>query len=257
MPKDKKVEKNAKKAEEKPSKQAEANPGKEESRPLPVADERTKKDYETSKEELIGLCQGINRNYFEIGRGINHVHENKLWALEFKNLEEFGEIVLEFGKSKLYQLLEIYKVFGVEFQYTSDTLQEKNWTKLRGLVRLRKEGVLNKKNVEFWIKRVAQLKGDQLQDVIAEGLGKTDKKEIQGVRMSFVVEKDQAAVIDRAINLVINSTGSESRGKALEFICADYLAGAIDEFEKSQPQPDVPPVEPEKKEGKDGEGTPY
>ena len=257
MPKDKKVEKNAKKAEEKPSRQAEAKPDKEVSKPLPVADERTKKDYETSKEELIGLCQGINRNYFEIGRGINHVHENKLWALEFKNLEEFGEIVLEFGKSKLYQLLEIYKVFGVEFQYTSDTLQEKNWTKLRGLVRLRKEGVLNKKNVEFWVKRVAQLKGDQLQDVIAEGLGKTDKKEIQGVRMSFVVEKDQAAVIDRAINLVINSTGSESRGKALEFICADYLAGAIDEFEKSQPQADSHPVEPEKKEGEDGEGTPY
>ena len=169
MPEKKKVEKEPKeKKVQKPESEHASTKGKPE--PIPVFDEKKKKEYENDKQALIDLCQGIGKNYFEIAKRAYHMEESKLWAVEFKNFVEFGQVVLEFEKSKLYQLTEIYKVFGVEFGYTADTIEVRNWTKLRGLVRLYRDGKLNKKNVDFWLKRVAPLRGDQLQDLLAAAL---------------------------------------------------------------------------------------
>jgi predicted RNA-binding Zn-ribbon protein involved in translation (DUF1610 family) len=188
----------------------------------------TRQIWERAKEGLIKLCRDINRNYFEIGKNLFEINRDKLWAAEYASLEEFVEKVLEFRKSKAYQLIQIYEVFGKDFGYTAETLQEKNWTKLRGLLRLHKDGLLTKKNVKEWMDKIGDLRGDDFDRTIALALGKTDPKEVAQTRLIFVAENpEQASVITGAVDHMMRVIGGGvGRTAALECICADYMAGA-------------------------------
>lgn len=180
-----------------------------------------------AKEALLRLSKDINRNYFEIGQKLHDANRDKLWAVEYASLDEFVEKELEFRKSKAYQLIEIYEIFGKEFGYTAETIEEKNWTKLRGLIRLHKDGLITKKNIGEWMEKIGSLRGEDFDRTIALALGKEDPKDIKATRFTFVTENpDQAKVINDAIDHVLKSLGQDmSRTAALEFICADYMAG--------------------------------
>lgn len=187
-----------------------------------------KKVWEKAKDGLIRLCRDINRHYFEIGKSLFEINRDRLWAAEFASLDEFVEKVLEFRKSKAYQLIQIYEVFGKEYGYTAETLEEKNWTKLRGLLRLHKDGLLTKKNVKEWMDKIGNLRGDDFDRTIALALGKEDPKDVAQQRLIFVAENpEQASVINDAVEHMVRVIGGEvGRTAALECICADYMAGA-------------------------------
>ena len=187
----------------------------------------SKEAWDRYKKSLIDLCQDINRNYFEIAHYLYDINGQKLWAIEHGSFEEFSEKILDFKKSKAYQLIEIYKVFAIELGFTPDTIREKSWTKLRALVRLHKDGKLTKGNVQEWLDKIADLRGDDFQEVIALALGKKSKNEIKQVVLKFISEDaDQVAVINQAVDHVVKAQGGEiSRTAALEYLCADYMAG--------------------------------
>jgi hypothetical protein len=167
--------------------------------------------------------------FVELGEYLCEVRARQYWRLDNLNsFDEFLEKRFADSRRKAYYLMTIHETLT---RIPKHELQLVGWSKATELVRVaRKDG--ESFDCATWLHKAKELPKEGFKCAVERHLtGKdTEPWEI----LYFKVYKSQIPVIEKALETVALMLGSDkARGYCLEMICADFLAGANLQEDKS------------------------
>jgi hypothetical protein len=160
--------------------------------------------------------------FVELGEYLCEVRAKQYWRLEnLKSFDEFLEKHFVDSRRKAYYLMTIHEHLT---RVPKPQLREMGWTKARELVK-----VARRDGPEFasctWVHKAKELPREEFRREVERHL--TGKETETWEILYFKLYKSQLAVVEKALETAALMLGSDkSRGYCLEMICADFLAGA-------------------------------
>lgn len=215
----------------------------------------TKAWSENIRREARLLMQDLEVAHLTLGRLLYEVSITPVDGVEgnppvytawgYESYREYAEHELGLHVRKANFLRNIYYTLYVSLQDLAETVRQRilalGYSKVRTLV-----GVLSVENAERWLERAEKLTFVELQAVIAQyrqqlaeekRKAKDEGKDPAAVvaevpeqaAMEVIVERfglypEQQAVVDEALRIAGDISGSDKRGHNLTLICMDYMA---------------------------------
>jgi hypothetical protein len=169
--------------------------------------------------------------FVELGEYLCEVRAKQYWRLEnLKSFDEFLEKRFADSRRKAYYLMTIHEHLT---RVPRPELREMGWTKARELVK-----VARRDGAEFasctWVHKAKALPREEFKREVERHL--TGKETEAWEIVYFKLYKSQLSVVENAIETAGLMLGTDkSRGYCLEMICADFLAGANLQEDRSEP----------------------
>jgi hypothetical protein len=169
--------------------------------------------------------------FVELGEYLCEVRSKQFWRMEKLNsFDEFLEKRFADSRRKAYYLMTIHEHLT---RVPKPQLREMGWTKARELVK-----VARRDGAEFasctWVHKAKALPREEFKREVERHL--TGKETESWEIVYFKLYKSQLSVVENAIETAGLMLGTDkSRGYCLEMICADFLAGANLQEDKSEP----------------------
>jgi hypothetical protein len=160
--------------------------------------------------------------FVELGEYLCEVRAKQYWRLEkLQSFDEFLEKRFPDSRRKAYYLMTIHEHLG---QVPKRQLQEIGWSKATELVKVaRRDGETF--DCATWLHRARETPKKDFKHAVERHL--TGKESEPWEIIYFKVYKSQLPVVEKAIETAGVMLGTDkSRGYCLEMICADFLAGA-------------------------------
>lgn len=193
------------------------------------------------------LTEEIDCNFFKLGGILAKIQDESWWEGEgFVSFEIYIQAELGMPYRKAMYLISIYDHL-VESGIPYEKVKDLGWTKLKEIA-----PVINEENVDDWVDTAENMnllqltdevkdfkKGETSDDEVAEKVKNAVKTKI------FKLHAEQQEVVEEAIEVAKEASGSEFDSVALEYICLDYLGKP---FKKKKVEKKV-----EKKKAKDVE----
>jgi hypothetical protein len=179
--------------------------------------------WEKSKEEEKDV------RFVELGEYLCEVRARQYWRLDNLNsFDEFLEKRFADSRRKAYYLMAIHEKLT---RIPKHELQQVGWSKATELVKVvRKDGETF--DCATWLHRAKELPKEGFKCAVERHL--TGKETEPWELLYFKVYKSQLPVVEKALETAaLMLGGDKSRGYCLEMICADFLAGANLQEDKS------------------------
>ena len=160
--------------------------------------------------------------FVELGEYLCEVRAKQYWRLENLNsFDEFLEKRFVDSRRKAYYLMAIHETLT---RIPKHDLQQVGWSKATELVKVaRKDGELF--DCATWLHKAKEMPKEGFKFVVERHL--TGKETEAWEILYFKVYKSQLPVVEKALETAGLMLGTDkSRGYCLEMICADFLAGA-------------------------------
>jgi len=160
--------------------------------------------------------------FVELGEYLCEVRAKQYWRLEhLKSFDEFLEKRFADSRRKAYYLMTIHEHLT---KVPKPQLQEMGWTKARELVKVaRRDG--EEFSLCTWVHKAKELPREEFKREVERHL--TGKETEAWEIIYFKLYKSQLPVVEKALETAGLMLGTDkSRGYCLEMICADFLAGA-------------------------------
>jgi hypothetical protein len=167
--------------------------------------------------------------FVDLGRYLCEVRSGQYWRLDKMNsFDDFLEKRFPDSRRKAYYLMAIHENLT---RVPKQQLREIGWTKATELAKVaRKEG--ERFESATWVHRAQVLPKDEFKQEVERHL--TGKETEAWEIIYFKLYKSQLSVVERAIETAGLMLGTDkSRGYCLEMICADFMAGANLEQDRS------------------------
>ena len=167
--------------------------------------------------------------FVELGEYLCEVRAGQYWRLDNLNsFDEFLEKRFADSRRKAYYLMAIHEKLT---RIPKHELQQVGWSKATELVKVaRKDGETF--DCATWLHKAKELPKEGFKCAVERHL--TGKETEPWEILYFKVYKSQLPVVEKALETVSLMLGSDkSRGYCLEMICADFLAGANLQEDKS------------------------
>ena len=168
--------------------------------------------------------------FVELGRYLCEVRAGQYWRLEnLKSFDEFLERRFPESRRKAYYLMSIHEHLPPQAR---KDLKEVGWTKGLELAKVaRAEG--QEFDCATWLHKAREMPKEEFKREVEKELTGRDSEPHEIIY--FKIYKSQIPVIEQALETAGLMLGSDkSRGYCLEMICADFLAGANLEREKTE-----------------------
>jgi len=167
--------------------------------------------------------------FVELGEYLCEVRARQYWRLDNLNsFDEFLEKRFADSRRKAYYLMAIHEKLT---RIPKHELQQVGWSKATELVKVaRKDG--ESFDCATWLHKAKELPKERFKCAVERHLTgrETEPWEI----LYFKVYKSQLPVVEKALETAALMLGTnKSRGYCLEMICADFLAGANLQVDKS------------------------
>jgi hypothetical protein len=172
--------------------------------------------WEKSKE------QEKDMRFVELGEYLCEVRAKQYWRLEnLKSFDEFLEKRFVDSRRKAYYLMAIHEKLT---QIPKRELQQVGWSKATELVKaVRRDG--EKFDCATWLHKAKEMPKEGFKFAVERHL--TGNESEPWEILYFKLYKSQLTVVEKAIETAALMLGTDkSRGYCLEMICADFLAGA-------------------------------
>jgi hypothetical protein len=179
--------------------------------------------WETTKEKEHDV------RFVELGEYLCEVRSKQYWRLEkLGSFEEFLEKRFPESRRKAYYLMAIHENLT---RIPKVQLREVGWSKAVELVKVaRRDG--EKFDCATWLHKAKEMPKEGFKGEVERHL--TGKETEPWEIIYFKLYKSQLPVVEKAVETAALMLGSDkSRGYCLEMICADFLAGANPQSEKS------------------------
>jgi hypothetical protein len=160
--------------------------------------------------------------FVELGEYLCEVRAKRYWRLErLQSFDEFLEKRFPDSRRKAYYLMTIHEHLG---QVPKRHLQEIGWSKATELVKVaRRDGETF--DCATWLHKAMETPKEEFKYVVERHL--TGRESEPWEITYFKLYKSQLPVVEKAIETASLMLGTDkSRGYCLEMICADFLAGA-------------------------------
>jgi hypothetical protein len=167
--------------------------------------------------------------FVELGEYLCEVRARQYWRLDNLNsFDEFLEKRFADSRRKAYYLMAIHEKLR---RIPKHELQQVGWSKATELVKVaRKDG--ESFDCATWLHKAKELPKEGFRCAVERHL--TGKETEPWEILYFKVYKSQLPVVEKALETAALMLGSDkSRGYCLEMICADFLAGANLQEDKS------------------------
>lgn len=167
---------------------------------------------------ILERADQVQFTYFQIGGALAEI-QSKGWFTDYDDFWTFVESTFGFGKRKAQYLTQIYhRVLSCEIAW--DDFKDIGWTKL-GII----AGRLTPENHKQWLGDIKGLTFAEIRELV-----KDDDTSETGANSSLVTKKlsfhkDQAELVEMAIDKAKKDGSTDSESVAVEYICTDYLAG--------------------------------
>lgn len=175
-----------------------------------------------TREEAIKLLNGVQSASgfvaFLMGGILSRIKSEE-WYAPHQTFAEFCEQEVGFRIRKAEYYIRIYEVI-VETDIKHIRLYDLGWTKLRELV-----SRLPPDEIEGWLPKAMTMTVKELQTALKGEAAKSDEVEKLIHRVFHVYEGD-AEVIESAVAQCKQKAGTDSDGKALQYICLEFLNGS-------------------------------
>ncbi len=168
--------------------------------------------------------------FVELGRYLCEVRAGQYWRLEnLKSFDEFLERRFPESRRKAYYLMSIHEHLPPQ---AKKDLKEVGWTKGLELAKVaRAEG--EEFDCATWLHKAREMPKEEFKREVEKELTGWDSEAHEIIY--FKIYKSQIPVIEQALETAGLMLGTDkSRGYCLEMICADFLAGANLEREKTE-----------------------
>jgi hypothetical protein len=167
--------------------------------------------------------------FVELGEYLCEVRARQYWRLDNLNsFDEFLEKRFADSRRKAYYLMAIHEKL---MRIPKHELQQLGWSKATELVKVaRKDG--ESFDCATWLHKAKELPKEGFRCAVERHL--TGKQTEPWEILYFKVYKSQLPVVEKALETAALMLGNDkSRGYCLEMICADFLAGANLQEDKS------------------------
>jgi crossover junction endodeoxyribonuclease RuvC len=173
----------------------------------------------------------VGLDYFRMGGALLRISEG-LYHSEF-GCESFKDWLstrtdMRYGKAR--RLIRCYSTL-VELSIPWEQVKGIGWTKVFLLL-----DVLDAESVGAWFEKARTLSKRELEAEIAAAMGKgsggedgSDGEGDGSTRLAFTLYPDQLEVVREALDEAKREGGTESDSVALEYLCAAWAAGQLDE----------------------------
>ena len=163
-----------------------------------------------------------DERFVELGEYLCEVRAGQYWRLEnLKSFDEFLEKRFPDSRRKAYYLMAIHENLT---RIPKRQLREVGWTKATELVKVaRRDG--GEFDCATWLHKAQELPKEEFKREVERHL--TGQEQEPWEMLYFTIYKSQLQVIEKALETASLMLGAhKSRGYCLEMICADFLAGA-------------------------------
>lgn len=186
---------------------------------------------ETALAEIKTLIDDTEFNQFKIGGVLSIIQANGWWEGQgHESFKDFMETEYGMAYRKGMYLIGIYNGL-VESGVPWEKVKEVGWTKLKELA-----GLLTLENVDMWVGKAKELSTTQLIEYIKQyntsGGGEPGATAGQAAAssvstMTFKLHADQRDTVNQALEKAMKDNNTDVQTVALEFICMQYLEGAL------------------------------
>ncbi|WKW50142.1 hypothetical protein [Rhodomicrobium lacus] len=176
------------------------------------------------------------RDYFVLGGILSAIRTNG-WFKPHPTFDAWVEEETGMRRAKAHALIRLYDTLA-EFKIPQDKFMAIGWTKLRAIA-----PVMTKENAPDWLEKAAKSSKRDLVEMVRkaklEAKGKEAAKAEKPMPKTFRLYKDQAEVVEAALDRAKAQGGTKNDNAALELICGDYMGSMAIEERLKNLMPDV------------------
>ena len=195
------------------------------------------------RQRLLRLRQQVDDLYLETGQLLRETHENRYWrGWGFDSFEQFAETELRMRRRKAFYLISVAEAF----HHLAIQPGEREGISLSNAVEIAAATRENGQPIDITperreeLLRLAQTQTTrELRQTLREERGLPP---VEFAACNFAVTVDQQLIIDQALETVRIAAGANedelSRGRLLELMAAEYLAGAAGYVVQRNPEGD-------------------
>jgi hypothetical protein len=168
--------------------------------------------------------QQKDQKFAELGKHLCEVRKHGYWRLGHKSFEAYLEEKFPDSRRKAYYLMSIHDHLR---QIPAPEIEELGWSKALELAKVaRSEG--RRFDCATWLHRAKECTKQELKEEVYKYFTGEDYEPYEMVY--FKLFESQLPVVERALYVASRMVGTErSRGYCLELVCADFLAGRMEE----------------------------
>jgi len=188
--------------------------------------------------DITNMTQAIEESYFEVAGMLHRINVDMLYTeWGYKSFSDYVNNELDFSLRKAQYFISFWQYFVNEIgdEAIVRMVRPIGWSKLKYLV-----GILDKTNVEFWVKRAMSVSKETLATDVALYKKKKKLKDkgidvdnpsmaaefIAGekIHKNIVLSPSEAEIVELALEHAKKLSGVDSQGRNLSLICQDYLS---------------------------------
>lgn len=171
---------------------------------------------------LITALRGANRSTLAVAAALAAAARGRLAeACGFEHVEALAEALGGYRHDKTRALIAIHETYVRRLGRAEDALEDVPWTKLAALL-----PVVDERTVDLWLARARCTPLRVLRDEVRQV--RTGHAPVPRVVKTFSVPADAAHVVELALDRIGRAAGTDDRGRQLELLAADALAGRLD-----------------------------
>ena len=170
------------------------------------------------------MDQQKDQRFAELGKHLCEVRNQGYWRLGYKSFEAYLEAKFPDSRRKAYYLMSIHDNLK---QIPTEEIENLGWSKALELAKVaRSEG--RRFNSATWLHKAHESSKEELKEAVYKYFTGAEFEPYEMVY--FKLFESQLPVVEKALYVASRMAGTErSRGYCLELICADFLAGRMEE----------------------------
>ena len=170
------------------------------------------------------MDQQKDQRFAELGKHLCEVRNQGYWRLGHKSFEAYLQAKFPDSRRKAYYLMSIHDNLK---QIPTEEIENLGWSKALELAKVaRSEG--RRFNSATWLHKAHESSKEELKEAVYKYFTGAEFEPYEMVY--FKLFESQLPVVEKALYVASRMAGTErSRGYCLELICADFLAGRMEE----------------------------
>jgi len=183
------------------------------------------------RRKINGLLETIEKSWYDISILLKNIYERELYKKwGFANFEQYSNSELDMDYRIALYRVQIGKIIE-KYNLQYNDVNNMGWTKFKEISKLLKDcEELNKEEVIALLAKTKDMSYRETEDFIKriredryteEGIAIKKK-----IKFQFIVNEEQASIIESAINLAMSFSNTENKSIALEYLCAEWLTEA-------------------------------
>lgn len=200
---------------------------------MPIADPKrvvTDRQAANLRKQLARLTSHRANLDFETGRllyEVRHTFVNKgahcipVWSSwGFSSFADFHDREMGLHRKKAETLINIWYTLEIEFDGKWDRRLLLPWTKMRAVIR-----AAHKHNINGWMRRAATMPQNELEDVIAQGIGldRMQDEAPESYLFSARLTRDDLRAVEEALHEMRKVSTIARKGDLLAQVCKEWM----------------------------------